>query len=1173
MSLRHSGSATTTTKPDLRRGSLLSLKTSATPTASPKPRDTPRAYATMATLTILEYLRYNDVGHKLVKGFFSSLNRLSASFTSSEARRNKKADKSRPALNASTWDTPAFDHGTSSRDTSRSTSTSSTLPAQLAASPKGRPQSTYQPSLNLGAPSLRNKNAASRRLSAIPMGPTKDPQTKSKIPGAAQPKPRPQSMQLLGLGRHLGESAHTAATNSTSSLVDRPNLRSEQRASHELPVPPQSAPLTPRRLAKPGHTSASRTPSGPVKGLQKLGSLLPTHATRLKTKRSNLSIQSARSASISLTQANDSSTDPELRSQTIGSRSRTVTLSSLAEANDSQGARAFVKAPPSLARKIGPPPPTRLTLLPSPSTNSSRLPSPLVSNKQRPPALNGPAFSAGRESPRPDRHHGLQSPDTMQPPASPCSHKLPARHQEATAALPPNGTHNDGDMGPPRTQSLYRSAGILGHKKSSSSLRSLRQRAVPIYANPYALNGAGDRPSSEPRPFADTSSSPLPRSPLAATDQDQMREQASTPTMGLSPQCSEFAPSCADLASMTPLLSDPEPSVVPRNPGLEEVEETFREKRASYKHKNAKAAAFDAAASGCSHSVEMPSASEASASDLSLVSSSTPLSPRQNQHNLSSSKRAPIGQDEYLVKTLQARVHSLARDKEHLQAELSSSQAKWEHQALLHGTTESELLQVKNDLTLLQMETSHSQAQLDAMRQEKASLERQLHQVTGELTTTQQDYAAMEEAQSAMEATMASNDQVKKELDQENAQLRTKLHEKSRLADELRAKYQQAKQQLTKARQELTVLQADSQGPGYLEEMITQLEKERNQLRKELAALRNRPATPPIVSPASEQELAALRRELAHKTTQYQGTQQQLQQKSQRLDQLERQMTDWVPSERCRDLETINQSLVRQLQALRETVDSLRQGEAIELGSGINARPLPSMSTSPVNNELDAHHVTPDKALHSVTSSLGSTPDAQALGASYTPRARVLSDGASHASFASLTATVTDSPVATPTPTVGQPSTGRLRSDRVRSYIDPMSGIPTPNTSSAFSTGDPETMGRLASAPTSPAHANPHLPFMVSPQTPTAPIYATQATVGAEGAWYASRLRPLETGAELEEEIHQLRQEKERVESEYAKIPISGGGPTTQYKKERLEQRLDSIDRALSSAKLRLKFL
>ncbi|KAJ1982799.1 hypothetical protein H4R35_000158 [Dimargaris xerosporica] len=1142
MSLRHGGSTSTATKTDLHRGSLLSLKTSTTPAASPKPRDTPR-----------------------VKGFFSSLNRLSASFTSSEARRNKKVDKPRPALNACTWDAPASDHGTSSRDSSRSTSTSSTVPAQLAAASKGRPQSTYQPSLNLGTPSLRSKDTASRRLSAIPAGPTKEPHGKSKIPGASQPKPRPQSMQLLGLGRRLGEPGSTAATDNTSSLADGPSLRSEPRASHEMPAPPQSAPLTPRRLAQPERINVSRTPSGPAKGLQKLGSLLPAHATRLKTKRSNLSIQSARSASISLSQANDMSTDREAWSQTMATRSRTMTLSNLAEANGTQGARATAKAQPSLTRNRVPPP-ARLALLPSPSASSSRLPSPLVSNKVRSLAPNGSTLSVDRESLKPDRHHGLHSPDTMQPPVSPFAHKLPTRPQDTVAALLPNSSHTDGDDAPTRTQSLYGSSGLLSHKNSSSSLRSLRQRTVPVHANPYALSGTGDRSPGEPRTIADTHSSSLPRSPLAATSEGQGRAQVSMPTRSLSPRCAEFAPTCTDVASMTSLLSDPEPSVVPRNPGLEEVEETFREKRASYKHRHTTATVVGAAAPACLQSPRLPSENEASASALSLVPSPTPLSPKQEQQRSGSSKLAPVDQDDYFVKTLQARIHGLARDKERLQAELASSRAKWEHQTLLHGTTESELLQVKNDLTLLQMEASHFQTQLDAVRQEKAALAQQLRQVSGELTTAQLDYATLEEAQSALEATMASSDEVKEELDREIAQLRTKLHDKSRLAEEWRTKYQQAKQQLAKTQQELTALQADSQGPGYLEEMITQLEKERNHLRKELAAVRDQPVSPRTGSPAWEQELSALRQELDHTTAQYQDTRQQLQLKSQRLDRLERQLADWVPSEKYQDLETINQSLVRELQTLRETVDTLRRDEAMEVGSGASARILPPMPISPANADLGAPHATPDKAPFAVATSLSVTPDTPVQGASHTPRGRLLSDSVSHASPAGLPATAMDT-------TVGHSPAGRLRSGRVRSYIDPMSGLPTPNAPPAISPADPESMGHLASAPTSPAHAHPRLTFMVSPQTPTAAVHANLATAGAEGAWHAGCSRPLESGVELEEEIHQLRQEKERVESEYAKIPISGGGPTTQYKKERLEQRLDSIDRALSSAKLRLKFL
>lgn len=58
---------------------------------------------------------------------------------------------------------------------------------------------------------------------------------------------------------------------------------------------------------------------------------------------------------------------------------------------------------------------------------------------------------------------------------------------------------------------------------------------------------------------------------------------------------------------------------------------------------------------------------------------------------------------------------------------------------------------------------------------------------------------------------------------------------------------------------------------------------------------------------------------------------------------------------------------------------------------------------------------------------------------------------------------------------------------------------------------------------------------------------------------------------DLDEQMRLLVKQKERLQSDYSKIPIIGGGPTSRKRTEDLEEQLDNIDSQLSKIKLKIR--
>ncbi|KAI8337015.1 hypothetical protein BC941DRAFT_426386 [Chlamydoabsidia padenii] len=57
----------------------------------------------------------------------------------------------------------------------------------------------------------------------------------------------------------------------------------------------------------------------------------------------------------------------------------------------------------------------------------------------------------------------------------------------------------------------------------------------------------------------------------------------------------------------------------------------------------------------------------------------------------------------------------------------------------------------------------------------------------------------------------------------------------------------------------------------------------------------------------------------------------------------------------------------------------------------------------------------------------------------------------------------------------------------------------------------------------------------------------------------------------LDDELMILTKEKEKLQSDYSKIPLSGGGPTSRRRKEQLEEMLDEVDSQLSKVKQKIR--
>ncbi|KAG2186802.1 hypothetical protein INT44_003028, partial [Umbelopsis vinacea] len=60
-------------------------------------------------------------------------------------------------------------------------------------------------------------------------------------------------------------------------------------------------------------------------------------------------------------------------------------------------------------------------------------------------------------------------------------------------------------------------------------------------------------------------------------------------------------------------------------------------------------------------------------------------------------------------------------------------------------------------------------------------------------------------------------------------------------------------------------------------------------------------------------------------------------------------------------------------------------------------------------------------------------------------------------------------------------------------------------------------------------------------------------------------------GDDLDDQMRMLVKQKERLQSDYSKIPIIGGGPQSRKRQEDLEEQLDAIDSQLSKIKLKIR--
>ncbi|RUP42780.1 hypothetical protein BC936DRAFT_138097 [Jimgerdemannia flammicorona] len=60
---------------------------------------------------------------------------------------------------------------------------------------------------------------------------------------------------------------------------------------------------------------------------------------------------------------------------------------------------------------------------------------------------------------------------------------------------------------------------------------------------------------------------------------------------------------------------------------------------------------------------------------------------------------------------------------------------------------------------------------------------------------------------------------------------------------------------------------------------------------------------------------------------------------------------------------------------------------------------------------------------------------------------------------------------------------------------------------------------------------------------------------------------------ELDFELRNATQDKERIQQDYSKLPLTGGGPTARRRREEIEEQLDEVDSRLSKIKLKMRAL
>ncbi|CEI98761.1 hypothetical protein RMCBS344292_12861 [Rhizopus microsporus] len=91
-----------------------------------------------------------------------------------------------------------------------------------------------------------------------------------------------------------------------------------------------------------------------------------------------------------------------------------------------------------------------------------------------------------------------------------------------------------------------------------------------------------------------------------------------------------------------------------------------------------------------------------------------------------------------------------------------------------------------------------------------------------------------------------------------------------------------------------------------------------------------------------------------------------------------------------------------------------------------------------------------------------------------------------------------------------------------------------------------------------------------APSTTTTTPFGTPQSMDSD---YRIKNEPLDASEEkdLDSQLMKLTKEKEKLQSFYSKIPLSGGGPQSRRRKEELEAMLDQVDSQLSKVKQRIR--
>ncbi|KAJ1654580.1 hypothetical protein IWQ61_005518 [Dispira simplex] len=752
----------------------------------------------------------------------------------------------------------------------------------------------------------------------------------------------------------------------------------------------------------------------------------------------------------------------------------------------------------------------------------------------------------------------------------------------------------------------------LPRRPSSSSLRSLQQLRLPTHANPHLLAATGLRSQSPTSPHR----AGLVHLSMLANRQNGLGSSALT---GVSEIRAKRA------AVVSPTLSEPSPMVdsslagpreittpaavqetseiaskvtvasattspnshdsliadeVPPLGVLDDVHETFREKRASYINQR---------------EVDMEQ-SLSQSTELGLVAGSlfkTPPSspppvcvdrgvspiPLPSLEMAPPTPKASLPEDLVVIGTLQEEMRKLRQRAQEVERELATSRQQYDHLSLLHDTLESELLQVRSELECVQRSEQQYQDQVGALQAEVERITGEKQRVEADLETQKEEYETLSNLKESIEVDLIQCDEEKSAVEKDNVSLHRTLQERTKQYDEIKTAHQQTKTQVSKLRKELDYLRTQPAEADYMEQTITRLELERNQLRQELSSLRQDSVSfaDQSLEAGSDGEDSLKMRHALDET-------------QMERDQLQEQLT--VLQAQYDQLTTHNCTLTKELgtiQALWEnhvcayanadttsvgtTKHSLKSNsslagspESVDLDCfPLSERSEPGEKTAPVSSNDEGH--SDASGNHSDGSVCWCSPKKS--------RRQMRRDKAM--SYAGPVRSGGDADTIDSTTTGGTPppTTARLSLDEQVVGSLPSTVLPpyaqliiqTPNGPAIPLSSDHSVHGGTPSlSSTSPMYVTYHMP-------PTSPNRSHEWRSPTLAAVHSLTPSSKSLACELEQEIQTLKQEKERLQSDYARIPLSGGGPTIKFKKERLEEHMDLVDKALQSAKLRLKLL